>query len=62
MHLLRAYKQVQDWQFKRYIERIRDRYEAESQDITAERLMQLAVTKYDVTSQRNSMPSDTNAY
>jgi hypothetical protein len=60
MHLFKAYEQVPDQQFNRYIEAIRDRYDAEIEDITADRLMQLAVTKYDLIAQRNMMPTDTN--
>jgi hypothetical protein len=61
MHLFKAYEQVPDAQFNRYIEGIRDRYDAEIEDITSERLMLLAVTKYDLISQRNQMPTDSNA-
>jgi hypothetical protein len=61
MHLFKSYKQVPDQQFNRYIEAIRDRHDAEIEDVTAERLMQLALTKYDLIAQRNSMPSDANA-
>jgi hypothetical protein len=40
MHLFKAYKQVPDQQFNRYIEAIRDRYDAEIEDITPDWLMQ----------------------
>jgi hypothetical protein len=60
MHLFKAYEQVPDQQFNRYIETLRNQYE-QDEDINAERLMQLAVAKYDLISQRNAMPSDTNA-
>jgi hypothetical protein len=60
MPLFKAYEQVPDAQFSRYIETIRDRYDAD-EDITADQLMTMAVTKYDLITQRNSMPSDANA-
>jgi hypothetical protein len=58
MHLFKAYEQVPDQQFNRYIESIRDRYDADIEDITADQLMQLAVNKYDLLAQRNAMPTD----
>jgi hypothetical protein len=58
MHLFKAYEQVPDAQFARYIESIRDRYDADLEDITADQLMHLAVNKYDLLLQRNAMPSD----
>jgi hypothetical protein len=58
MHLFKAYEQVPDQQFNRYIEAIRDRYDADIEDVTAEQLMQLAVNKYDLLAQRNAMPFD----
>jgi hypothetical protein len=58
MHLFKAYEQVPDQQFVRYIEAIRDRYDADVEDQTDEGLMMLAVNKYDLITQRNAMPSD----
>jgi hypothetical protein len=58
MHLFKAYEHVPDQQFNRYIESIRDRYDADIEDTTAEQLMQLAVNKFDLLAQRNAMPSD----
>jgi hypothetical protein len=58
MHLFKAYEQVPDQQFNRYIEAIRDRYDADIEDITAEQLMLLAVNKFDLLTQRNAMPID----
>jgi hypothetical protein len=58
MRLFKAYEQVPDQQFYRYIEGIRDRYDADIEDTTAEELMQLAVNKYDLLEQRNAMPTD----
>jgi hypothetical protein len=46
MHLFKAYDQVPDPHFARYIEAIRDRYDADIEDTTADQLMQLAVNKY----------------
>jgi hypothetical protein len=60
MHLFKAYEQVPDAQFTRYIETIRDRYDAD-ENITADQLMTMAVTKYDLIIQRNAMPNDSNA-
>jgi hypothetical protein len=58
MHLFKAYENVPDQQFCRYIEGIRDRYDADIEDRTADELMQLAVNKYDLLEQRNAMPTD----
>jgi hypothetical protein len=58
MHLFKAYEQVPDSQFARYIEAIRDRYDADIEDTTADQLMQLAVNKFDLLAHRNAMPSD----
>jgi hypothetical protein len=57
-HLFKAYEYVPDQQFNRYIEGIRDRYDADIEDRTADDLMILAVNKYDLLEQRNAMPSD----
>jgi hypothetical protein len=60
-HLFRAYEQVPDAHFGRYIESVRDRYDAEIEDYTATQLMQLAVNKYDLLVQRNAMPTEDNS-
>jgi hypothetical protein len=58
MHLFKVYKQIPDQSINRYIEAIRDRYDADLEDTTAENLMHLTVNKFDLLAQRKAMPTD----
>jgi hypothetical protein len=53
--LFKAYEYVPDQQFNQYIEGIRDRYNADIEDRTADELMILAVNKYDLLEQRKAI-------
>lgn len=57
MHLFKAYEQVPDQQFNRYIETVRDRYEEDDPDdeVTAIQLMRLAMNKFDLLTHRNAL-------
>jgi hypothetical protein len=57
-HLFKAYEAVPDQHFNRYIEGVRDRYDADIEDQTAEGLMQLAVNKFNLLEQRSAMQGD----